>query len=339
MPRNSDLLRPPASGALALTALAVLTWVSAGCGSTPPREPPPLASLEEPLELRDWPDDETERRALPAGGFTGIVAGDARASLDDLVSGGGAPGLRVERVVENSPADAAGVGLDDLLLEARLGEGAWQPLGYVSDWRGLELAGSAGDVLEVRVDRAGAQRTFALELETRVHPAGAPEERRAREERRVGVVLRSATEVEARAAGLAPGAGAVVVGLARESPWRRAGIGYGDLILAVTGEPVRDVRVVTDAIGRGGERLTLEVLQEGERRTLRAPLASRAQEVREVSIPLLFSFERRRGLTTLSMLLGLIEWERTRAAWELELGWFLFTLRGGDADRLREVDA
>ena len=37
---------------------------------------------------------------------------------------------------------------------------------------------------------------------------------------------------EARAAGLGPGGGAVVVGLSERSPWRAAGLRFGDLIVA-----------------------------------------------------------------------------------------------------------
>ena len=54
----------------------------------------------------------------------------------------------------------------------------------------------------------------------RVAPAERDEGARFREEERVGFIVRSATEVEARSAGLAPGAGVVLVGLAAGSPWR-----------------------------------------------------------------------------------------------------------------------
>jgi len=292
--------------------------------------------MEEPLDLRAWPDDEAERASLPLGGFSGVVAADARMTLDALA--GGAPGaLRVASVVENSPADAAGIEVDDLLIEARLGGGPAAPLTYPSDWRALELAGSAGDVLAVLVDRAGARREVELALEDRVRPADAPPERRVREEQRVGVVLRSATEVEARAADLGPGAGAVVVGLSLNSPWRRVGVGFGDLITSIDGRTVSDVEVVLTAIRKADDSLALSVLRDGAELRFDAPLTSRARELRSVYFPLLLDYERDRGRTSLSLVLSLFDWESTDAAWELRLGW-IFSIQGGDADRLREVD-
>jgi C-terminal processing protease CtpA/Prc len=311
--------------------------LAASCAGSPPSTAPPLAGMEEPFDLRAWPDDDAERLALPSGAFSGIVAADARTTLDAL-AGGGAPGaLRVERVVENAPADAAGIEVDDLLVEAGLGDGAARPLGYVADWRALELAGGAGDRLFVLVDRAGARRRVELVLEARVRPADAPARRRVREEHKVGLVLRTATEVEARAAGLAPGGGAVVVGLALESPWRRVGIGFGDLIAEIDGREVRDVDVVLAGIQRGGDAVALALVRGGERVEVAAPLSSRARRIREFYVPLLFSYEHDRGRTSLSMVLDLISWESTKAAWDLTLVWFI-TLQGGDADRLREVD-
>ena len=52
-----------------------------------------------------------------------------------------------------------------------------------------------------------------------------------REEQHAGIVVRTATEVEARAAGLGAGGGAVLIGLAANSPWRQKGLRFGDVIL------------------------------------------------------------------------------------------------------------
>jgi len=80
---------------------------------------------------------EEERRALPSGGFTGVFVTDARQSLEDL---GEAPeGVLVDRIVENSPGDFAGLQKGDLIVEA---DG--KPVQYASAWRALELAAQPG---------------------------------------------------------------------------------------------------------------------------------------------------------------------------------------------------
>jgi membrane-associated protease RseP (regulator of RpoE activity) len=225
-----------------------------------------------------------------------------------------------------------------VLLEAALLPGTPVALGYPSDWRALELAGQPGQELSVFYDRAGAGARATLPLEARVHPAGAPAVERYREEEKVGVVLRTATEVEARAAGLAPGAGAVVVGLAKESPWRAAGVRFGDLLVAAGGEAVRHPDVVLRAIAQGEDEVPLELVRAGERVSVAAPLSSRAGELTQVSVPLIVSYKRERGTTSGSVLLGIVSWEHTPAAWQVRLLWVI-KFGGGDADRLHEVDA
>ena len=68
-----------------------------------------------------------------------------------------------------------------------------------------------------------------------------------------------------------------------------------------------------------------------------APVSRRAAQLESVSIPLLYSYEKRGARKTTSMVLGLFKWTRTPAAWRTRILWFL-SFSGGDADRLVEVD-
>src|SRR5204863_9943281 len=105
-----------------------------------------------------------------------------------------------------------------------------------------------GAGLAVVIDRGGVERKAEVGVVARVRAPERQDTTRLREESRVGVVLRSATEVEARAAGLGPGGGAVVVGLAAGSPWRAAGLRFGDLLTSIGGREVAHPQVVLDAI-------------------------------------------------------------------------------------------
>ncbi len=290
--------------------------------------------MEEPLERMQPPDDEAARLALPRGSFTGLVAGDARASLDAML--GEPAGVLVVSVVENSPADAAGIEAGDLVLEARAGE--THVLCWPSEWRKLELETEPGTTLHLLLDRAGAEMECELTPVARVHPAERGTSERIREEERVGVVLRTATEVEARAARLGPGGGAVVVGLTRESPWREAGIVFGDLLRAIDGDEVPHPAMVVERIRSAPEdgALELEILRDGTPRTLSARVSVREQELKELSIPLLFDYEKTRDQSSTSILLGLFSYVRTPAAWRLRFLWLL-RFSGGDADRLENL--
>lgn len=320
-------------------ALTLLLSSLAGCSSLVgdlPEESPSLADMEEPAALHEEPEDEAERRDLALGGFTGVYVRDSRrklSALDDVPEG-----VQVQRVVENSPGDVAGIVDGDLIFEIETAAGDLVPIRWPSEWRKAEQEAPPGSTLLVYLDRAGVEEEAEILVVPRVRPAGRRAAERYREEQRVGVVLRTATEVEARRAGLGAGGGAVVVGLSRESPWRQAGLRFGDVLTSISGKPVAHPQVVLDSIRDAGPSESLDVVfqRDGEQQTVAAPVTRREQTLREISVPPLFSYEADRGETELSVLLGLVRQKTTRAAWEWRILWLL-RFSGGDADRLEEV--
>jgi S1-C subfamily serine protease len=298
--------------------------------------------MEEPLTLMAEPDDEARRRELDAGGFTGVYVKDARRSLDAML--GTPEGVLVERLIENSPGAEAGLEPGDLLFEVEVPSAAGGrrtvALAWPSEWREVELDSAEGDELVVRFDRAGVELETRLTVERRLEPAERAPVERVREEGRTGVVLRGATEVEARAAGLGPGGGAVVVGLSLDSPWRAAGVRFEDLVRSADGREVAHPAALVEAIvsAPDGASLELGIVRAGEPLELTAPLSRRAQELKSVHVPLIFRYRREREASETSLLFGLFGLERTSADWKVRLLW-LITFGGGDADQLVEVDA
>lgn len=311
-----------------------------GCGALIipelPDSPPPLVDMEEPARLLQEPQDEDQRQELEPGSFSGLVVADARATLDAMLDA--APGLEVIEVITGSPAQQAGLEVGDLLLEADAGAGPVE-LVYPGDWRGLEVDLAPETSLRLLYDRAGVEFEVDLVLAPRVRPAERRSTRRFREEDRIGVVLRTATEVEARDAGLPPGGGAVVVGLDRRSPWRSEGIQFGDLIVSIDGREVVDPQVVLEVLRAlpASGRPRLELRRDGELLVKQPRLSRRATQTREVYVPLLFSYEANPEQSSTSILLGLISHRRTRAAWRMRLLW-LIRFGGGDTDQLIEVE-
>jgi S1-C subfamily serine protease len=293
--------------------------------------------MEEPLALFDEPDDEAVRETLATGGFTGIYITEGADTLEALL--GEPTGLTVTRVVENSPADIAGIEPDDILLAAKRSDGEIVELGYASEWRQIELDSAPGTKVEVVYDRAGRERRTTIDVVPRVRTPERHAVTRYREEDHVGVVLRTATEVEARAAGLGPGGGAVIVGLSRASPWREAGLAYGDVITEVDGRPVDHPQVVLEAIRAADKNAVLPIGYErdGTFQTVDAPVSTRVTETKRVDIPLVYTYERDRDRETVSAVLGIYHQERTPAAWNTRILW-IFNFTGGESDRLREVE-
>ncbi len=318
-------------------AAALFALLSVACvAPSLPVAGPPLVDLEEPPAFLVEPEDEAQRRALPRASFSGLELRDARRTLDALL--GPPEGLEVVRVVENSPAAAAGLETGDVLLAVLApASAAADELAFPSQWAEIEAALPPGTRVELAVDRAGRERRAALVLAERVGPPQRLLGERLREEERVGLVVRSATEVEAAAAELPPGAGAVVVGLARSSPWRGRGIAYGDLVRAVDGRRVDAPVVLLDALRQAPSSGAVRVeVQRGEERfELDLPLSRRERETRRVWVPLIANYERDGPRRSLSLVLGLVRHERTPAAWRLRL-LYLIRIERGDGDRLVE---
>ena len=307
------------------------------CSLSPdlPLQAPALADMEEPLDLRAEPDDEAQRQRLPFGTFSGLYVDDARDTLADKLDQPSQ--LRIAQVIENSPAAEAGLQPDDLLLEAKVGDAEPRPLGRASEWRQIELETPPGTKVVLFVDRAGREARAELQLVPRHRSAERKPAERFREEQRVGVVLRTATEVEARAANLGPGGGAVIVGLSHKSPWRAAGLRFGDLLTAVAGQSVAHPQDVLTALRDPAvETVRIDFLRNGMPQHADAPLSQRNRDLTEVSLPLLLSYTSDRGSSELSLLLGIVNYRSTAAAWRFRLFWFI-AIGAGDTDQLLEV--
>jgi hypothetical protein len=164
------VLRPPSPLPLSsLLPLLLLLLAFAACASRLPDQPPPLADMDEPLDLRSEPDDEAARGKLPLGMFSGLKVADARDSLAAKL-GDEDPVLKVVEVVENSPAAAAGVQVDDLLLDAAVGDAGKRALTRPSEWRDVELQTAAGATVQVTLDRAGRAVRTSFVMQPRVTP-------------------------------------------------------------------------------------------------------------------------------------------------------------------------
>jgi hypothetical protein len=337
--------------------LPVVFLILCACQSAVPNESPALINMEEPLELFQEPIDEALRLDLPQRTFSGIELSNAPASLDSQFGGASAPGLEILGLVKNSPATLANLEVGDLLLEAKYleaGKAITRELQYASDWRAIELEQPAGSSIDLLLDRAGRESHTVLILATRNVPVERVAVARFREEQRSGIVVRTATEVEARAVGMAPGAGAVVVGLSARSPWRPAGLRFGDIVTRVDAVPVAHPQVLLDALRSAPEDGSIELtyhrpatqttgittdqqLGFGAAMTVRIPVTHRVRALRELDVPLLFHYERSgHERTDWSALLGILQYKHTPAAWRFRLFW-LFRMGAGDTEQLTEV--
>jgi serine protease Do len=104
----------------------------------------------------------------------------------------------------------------------------------------------------------------------------------------LGIAINEVTPEDAEAAGLKEIRGARVDGFTGDpSPAERAGIEVGDVIVAINGQPVDRVASL-QRIVRGfepGQRVTVEVMRFGERKTVTVPLTEAPQETQVAARP------------------------------------------------------
>jgi C-terminal processing protease CtpA/Prc len=310
-----------------------------GCGvfrSDLPTQADPLQNMDLSRARLALPQDEMQRQELPLGVFTGVQVGDARVTLESQMQ---APeGVLVTGIIENSPAVVAGLQEGDILLEAALNENTPMPLQWPSDWYRLEQTASSESSIHVLFDRAGRDGEKTLWPVKRLAPPRRLTGDHIREESKVGIVVRNASEVEAHEAGLTRGEGCVVVGLSRTSPWRKAGVVFGDLILDIDDEPIKNPQALLAAIHvlDKGEPVKIDIFRNNKILCLNTSVSQRDRETVAFNIPLIFSYQNRRGIEKTSVLCGLYRIRKTAVASRTTLFWVV-NYTTGDSNRLEET--
>jgi C-terminal processing protease CtpA/Prc len=320
-----------------LTWLIIFSFIlsSLGCSSLP-TQAAPLENMEISRTFLAMPQDEEQRQELPLGVFTGLEVGDSRQTLEEQLE---APeGLLVTGIVENSPAAAAGIQAGDIILEAAINENTPTSLHWPSDWFNVEQTAQADSAIRVLYDRAGRDFRTTITPVKRISTPSRLSGETFREEAKVGIIVRNASEVEAEKAGLTRGEGCVVVGLARTSPWRQAGVLFGDIIVEINDKIIKNPQELLITINsfNKNDDVKIVVFREDKKITLNTTVTKRQRETIKFNIPFIFSYNNRRGIEETSILFGILSVRKTKVASEYKLFWLInYTI--GDSSRLEEV--
>jgi predicted metalloprotease with PDZ domain len=290
-------------------ATALLLGALAACTNVPVVPvPPPL-----PEYLAEWELSDSE---APQGAFLGVHGSENDSgSLDDFFAD---PGVRVDSVVENSPAAHADIRPGDVLLayDGRLVEDPWTLDALLRDATpGTEV------VLEFRRGDAVLQTPVQLVAVDGVREPLQP--------------LYLVENLRARAGFMSVPGGVRVVSLADDSPLGRAGIELGTLLTAMDGETLLSDRQLVRRLRdcAPGQRVTFTVLdQDDVERALAVPLFQVPTRVTKASLPILFDYTasldgREQGFSFLDLwFFQLFHYERNGT----EKTWVLLELFGFD---------
>jgi S1-C subfamily serine protease len=325
--------------------MSKLTWFilfsvilfSFGCSSSQLQtKADPLENMEVSRTLLAAPQDEEQRKELPLGVFTGVAVSDSQQTLEEQLK---APdGVLVTGIVENSPGAAAGIQEGDIILKAAIDANSPIVLQWASDWFRLEQTAQLDTVIHIYYDRAGRNFETMIKPVKRISPPSRLTGNSFREEAKVGIIVRNASEVEAGKAGLTRGEGCVVVGLSGTSPWRQAGVLFGDIITEINGKIIKNPQELLITINdlKKGDDVKIVVFRDDKKITINTSVSKRQKETKEVDIPFIFSYGNKGGIEKTSILFDLLSIRKTRVASEYKLFWLIkYTV--GDSNRLEEI--
>jgi S1-C subfamily serine protease len=275
-----------------------------------------------------------------AGSYLGV---HAQSNSNVLDAENVEQGITVTSVVENSPAAGAGLLPGDVLLEAN-----GVALGHPDTLDDLVETLAPGSPVKLRLERA--RRALELEARTvaRIAVPAPPVEAAPPtdadtgtllERRRLGFAFRSAPPELLESLGLSRRFGVEVQRVAERSPLREAGVEPGDLLLEIDGEPIPSSAELLGFLDRqrSARRVKLAVFERDQgRREVDVALHQPEFRARKLSIPLLFSFDRKPEVSEYSALAGLVKWTRLENGTRFRL-FYLFSFETGSDDELIDV--
>ncbi len=215
-----------------------------------------------PINLVRRVTDEIIRSGKVSWGYLGILPQAITRDLADALGVEAKEGILVAEVVEDGPADLAGVKRGDIIVEFN-----GQKASQVDEFRLNVAQAGVGAGVEVKVLRDGDTRKLNVTLGERPTRIARATSQPYRGEW-LGITVDDVSgPVGRRTAPADLEKGVVIVGVDADSPAEDAGLGVGDLIEEVDGKDIRSLDDYEEAIGeakdRGGKPVLFLVRHEG----------------------------------------------------------------------------
>lgn len=248
------------------------------------------------------------------------------------------PGVTVTRVVENSPAEAAGIKEGDVILQAN-GTDITSPAQLLDLAETLPI----GAAVKLKIDRDHEIKEVEMQTVARVEPPDADEDSERKtyiENRRLGVEFAALERERAEQLGIKPREGIEVLRLAEDGPLARKKLAPGAVISEIDGETIYSPEEFLAAVNAKelGEKMEIRYANlDGRWQEVDVRLPKQEREVRKINIPLLFGYERAPNKSSLTLPLYIFKRERIEDSAKYRVLWF-FTFETGASDELLEVE-
>lgn len=267
-------------------------------------------------------------------GYLGIYA---KSNSNVIEETNATPGVTVTRVVENSPADAAGVKEGDIVLQAN-GKDVVHPNQLLD----LPETLPVGAAIALRIDRDQAVIELKATTVARVEVANPQPKDAAKtwiERKKLGIEFAALSQEEATKLGLAPREGIRVLRMNKKSPLRGAGAKEESVLGKLNGEPIHAPEEFLKKIEAAAPGATIRVSIAGEKGSWKEKsvhLAKPEKKMRKINIPLVFGYENAPNKSSLTLPLYIFKRDTLDNSSKYRIFWF-FTFETGTSDELLDV--
>ena len=200
-------------------------------------------SFAVPVDVAMEVAEQLRENGFVTRGWLGVLIQDVTRELAESLAMEQPSGALVARVIEGSPAAAAGFEVGDVIL--RFGE---HDIVYSSDLPPIVGRAATGSEVEVRILRDGEQHTLTVKIEALPEDAAASSPQPPKPQGPVGVLgmtVRGLTKAQSKTLEIEEGG--VIVSEIGEGPAAGAGVRPGDVILKVNATAVASPRQFREA--------------------------------------------------------------------------------------------
>jgi serine protease Do len=203
-------------------------------------------------------------------GYLGVGIGDVGVGVGEFYGAGDDKGAMVTQVVEGSPAEKAGIKVDDIVVELQ-----GEPVVGATELMNKIAMQKPGTEVDLTILRDGKRKKFTVTLDTRPDSAELASGGESKAQEQVGLFVQGLTRELAERLGYDGLSGVVVIEVEAGSPADEQEIQPGDLITEVNRQPVRNIRQWNEALAKAAEKgkVLLRIRNEDGTRLVLIPLS------------------------------------------------------------------
>ena len=221
-----------------------------------------------------WSLQDGRAGEKPAKGWLGVGIRELTPSLHEKLKLGNETGLQVTEVYPDSPADDAGLQVEDVIIQF---DG--KRVEQAREFSRMVRNAGADQKVTLLIIRAGQRKTFEVMLGKRRSPGYAaafshgfgPGKSVAvwMNRPRLGVQVHELGENLAAYFKVEPRSGVLVLEVHKESPAEKAGLKPGDVLVSLEGATVRDAEDLIESLQdyEEGDQVKIEFVRQGKRET------------------------------------------------------------------------